>query len=352
MNCNMFKNRIDDYILGDISEDLKSSLEEHMDKCEICRKIYDEEVKLDSDFKTSLSIEGIKFNSSRTSIINSIDKNRYSKRASNKILYSFKRHKNRYLSYSVAVIAMIILLPMMIRGISTANNKGETINSDIAINKSSQAEIAEKKVSNPQTSTQESLMKEDNSMGNNSISSKREETNMLLQFKSSIVAKETLPSYKINWETSPNGKKSAAIDIGKERDVDFGIHVFYIKDMSTKEIVKYEIINNTMQFTPMNIKWWDNEHLIIVAGYAYGNISQGSEIYCLDISTGNIPLIYKRKDVKQEIVEVSRVKDDLILKLKIYDDDNLNKFHGGVGKITLLELDKEVDMKIESEEKN
>jgi hypothetical protein len=351
MNCNIFKKRLEDYILGDISEGLKSSLEEHMEKCESCKRLYDEEVKIDLDFKTVLSIEGIKFNSSRNNIINSIDKNRYSKKASNKIFYSFRRHKSKYLSYAVAAIAMLVFIPMMLRGITTGNYKGESMNKDTAMYKSSEPGVAEKKVTTDETSSEESLLNNNAKADNNITSAKQDEMSILLQFQSSIVAEEALPAYKIIWETSTDGKNSAAIDIGQERDVDFGIHVFYVKNMGTNKIVKYEIINNTMQFTPRNIEWWDNEHLIIVAGYAYGTIAQGSQVYSLDINTGDITLLYRRKDIKQEIVEVSRVKNDLMLELKIYNDDTLNEFHSGVGKMTLLELDKQVDMKIESEEK-
>lgn len=347
MNCNIFKKRLEDYILGDISEDLKSSLEGHMEKCESCRRIYDEEVKIDTDFKTVLSIEGIKFNSSRTNIINSIDKNRYSKKASNKIFYSFRRHKSKYLSYAVAAIAMLVFIPMMLRGITTGNYKGEAMNKDTAMYKSSEPGIAENKAAKEEAISEDSLLKD-----NNITSAKQDEMSTLLQFQSSIITEEALPAYEITWETSADGKNSAAIDIGKERDVDFGIRVFYVKDMSTDKIVKYEIVNNTMQFSPRNIEWWDNEHLIIVAGFAYGTIAQGSQVYSLDINTRDITLLYGRKDIKQEIVEVSRVKNDLMLELKIYNDDTLNEFHSGVGKMTLLELDKQVDMKIESEEKN
>ena len=352
MNCNIFKKRLEDYILGDISEDLKSSLEEHMEKCESCRRIYDDEVKIDTDFKTVLSIEGIKFNSSRTNIINSIDKNRYSKKASNKIFYSFRRHKSKYLSYAVAAIAMLVFIPMMLRGITTGNYKDQPMNKDTAMYKSSEPGVAENKAVTEGATYEDSLQKDNAKADNNITSAKQDEISILLQFQSSIVAEEALPAYEITCETSADGKSSAAIDIGQERDVDFGIRVFYVKDMSTNKIVKYEIMNNTMQFTPRNIEWWDNEHLIIVAGFAYGTIAQGSQVHSLDINTGDITLLYRRKDIKQEIAEVSRVKNDLILELKIYNDDTLNEFHSGVGKITLLELDKQVDMKIESEEKN
>ena len=89
-------------------------------------------------------------------------------------------------------------------------------------------------------------------------------------FKSSIITKQDLPNYEMKWKNSTDGKSSAAIDIAPERDVDFGIHAVYIKNINTNEIVKYEVINNKRQFTPRNIEWWDNEHLIIVAGFGYG----------------------------------------------------------------------------------
>ena len=58
MNCNIFKNRLEDYVLGNTSNDLKIALEKHMDGCESCRRLYEEEIKIDTDFKMALSIDG------------------------------------------------------------------------------------------------------------------------------------------------------------------------------------------------------------------------------------------------------------------------------------------------------
>ena len=175
--------------------------------------------------------------------------------------------------------------------------------------------------------------------------------NVLLQFQSSTINKQALPSYEIKWKSSADRKHSAAIDIRLERDVDFGIHPIYIKNINTNAIVKYEVINNERQYTPMNMEWWDNEHLIIVAGLGYGTIEYGSEVYSLDVNTGKLSILYKRKDKKYQILDVKKSGNDLILELLIYNDETYNAFHSGVGKMTLLQLDKEVDMQIESEEK-
>ena len=50
-------------------------------------------------------------------------------------------------------------------------------------------------------------------------------------------------------------------------------------------------------------------------------------------------------------MDFKKVGNDLILQLIIYNDDTYNAFHNGVGKMTLLEVDKPVEMQIVSEEK-
>ncbi|GCD11285.1 DUF4652 domain-containing protein [Clostridium tagluense] len=337
MNCNIFKKGLEEYVLGNISNDLKIAIEKHMDGCESCRRMYEEEVKIDRDFKMVLSIDGIEFNRSRASIIKAIDKNRYSKKTSNKILYNFKKYKNRYLSYAVAVMAMIVIIPMMLKGFGGVNFNNATSKKTTAINNSSEKEASKKS---------------DSLIGHSSLAmDKIQVSKAALEFKSSIITKQALIDYKMNWKNSGDGKRSAAIDIKPERDVDFGIHAAYIKNMTTNEIVKYEVINNERQYTPMLIEWWDSEHLIIVAGFGEGTIEYGSEVYSLDVNTGQLSTLYKEVDGKHQILDFKKVKNDLIFQLLIYNDDTYNTFHKGVGKITLLELDKLVNMEIISEEK-
>jgi len=331
MNCIIFNKSLEDYVLGNTSEDLKHLLEKHMEGCESCRRLYEEEIKIDREFKMVLSIEGIEFSSSRASIINSIDKNRYSKKTSNKILYNFKRYKNRYLSYAVAVIAMVIFIPMMLKGVVGGNYK--TASNNTAVMSDSSAKYG---VVGPESSI---------------VMEKSLEVKTPLEFKSTVITKQDLPDFEMNWKSSTDGKSSVALDISPEKDVDFGIHAVYIKNTKTSEIVKYEIANVNTQYTPRNIEWWDNQHLIIVTGSGYGTVSYGSEVYSLDTNTGIFSSLYQVKDLKQQIVQVKKVNNDLILQLLIYNDDTYNAFHKGVGKMTLIEIDKPVEMQIISEEK-
>ena len=144
MNCNIFKKGLEDYILGSISNDLKIAFEKHMDGCESCRRLYEEEVKIDRDFKMALSTDCLNFNSSKTNIINSIDKNRYSKKTSNKILYNFKKYKIRYVSYTVAVISMIVFIPMVLKGFYGTDYNSDTSKKETVIYESNEKNVAKK----------------------------------------------------------------------------------------------------------------------------------------------------------------------------------------------------------------
>ncbi len=355
MNCSIFKKRLEDYVLGYISYDLKIALEKHMEECESCRSLYVEEIKIDTAFKSVLSVDGIEFNSSRASIINSIDKNRYSKKTSNKMLYNFKKYKSKYLSYAVATLAIAVFIPMLLKGITGGNYKTEMSLEDTSMYKLSEEGTSKGKEDSFGITSENKLEMDKTEEGAllNSATPKEvnREEKMTLQFRSSIVKEKDLPSYEIKWKNSIDGKSSAAIDIAPERDVDFGIHQIYIKNKINNEIVKYEVISNERQYTPMLIEWWDNEHLIIVAGFGWGTIEHGSEVYSLNINTDKLATLYERKDKKHQILDMKKTGNDLIFELLIYNDDTYNAFHSGVGKMTLLELDKPVDMQIESEDK-
>jgi len=343
MNCNVFEKGLKDYILGNLSDDLKIAFEKHMESCESCKKLYEVEVKIDRDFKMILSIDGIEFNSSRNSIINSIDKNRYSKKTSNKILYNFKRYKNRYLSYAVAVMATIIFLPMLLKGLNSGNYNISGSRKSTAISVSSDTNSLK---SSAKTAPAESVSPK-SALTMDSVNIAK----VTLEFKKDIITELPNLSYELKWKNSIDGKKAAAIDTVIGGDVDFGIHIIYIKNINSKEITKYEVINNERQFTPRNIEWMDNDHLIIVAGFGYGTIEYGSEVYSLNINSGELTTLYQIKDKKYQILDFKVVGKDLILELIIYNDDTYNSFHKGVGKMTLLQLDKPVDMQIVSEEK-
>lgn len=101
ISCITFKKHIDDFIDGSITDDLKAAIEEHIQNCESCHILYEEELQIESAFKDVVNIRNINFNSSRNEILRGIDKKRYSKSFSNKLHYRIKKN---ILTYAASVL--------------------------------------------------------------------------------------------------------------------------------------------------------------------------------------------------------------------------------------------------------
>lgn len=101
ISCLTFKKRLNEFIYNSITDDLKTSMEDHIQNCEPCQTLYEEELQIDKAFKDVINIRNINFNSSRDDIIKGIDKNRYNRSFSNKLFYKFRRN---ILAYAVSAI--------------------------------------------------------------------------------------------------------------------------------------------------------------------------------------------------------------------------------------------------------
>ena len=107
ISCLTFKKRLYDFIYGTISEDIKKSMEVHVENCPNCQIIYEEELQNDKAFKDVINIRNVKFNSSRDEIIKNIDKNRYSKRFSNKLYHRIRRNIMVYAASAVLFFGIL-----------------------------------------------------------------------------------------------------------------------------------------------------------------------------------------------------------------------------------------------------
>lgn len=106
ISCLTFRKRLNDFIYGTISGEMKKSFEEHLQNCESCRIIYEDELQIEKAFREAINIRNIKFVSSRDEIIKSIDKNRYSKSFSNKLFYRIRKN---FINYAASAVLLISL---------------------------------------------------------------------------------------------------------------------------------------------------------------------------------------------------------------------------------------------------
>jgi hypothetical protein len=107
ISCLTFKKKLYDFIYGSISEDLKKSMEDHIQNCTNCEILYQEELQVENVFKDVINIRNVKFSSSRDEIIKNIDKNRYNKGFSNKLYYRMRRNIVAYAASAVLLFGIL-----------------------------------------------------------------------------------------------------------------------------------------------------------------------------------------------------------------------------------------------------
>jgi len=79
MYCVILRKKINEYIEGDIDDDLNRTIEEHMEQCENCKKLYEDELRITLMLKMAFTANNIKFKSCRNNVIKSINRARYGK---------------------------------------------------------------------------------------------------------------------------------------------------------------------------------------------------------------------------------------------------------------------------------
>jgi len=78
MKCNEVLQHLNEYIENDLAENLMDEISNHIEECSECRKVYEEEKRLNDMFHEALNSEPIEFNSRIGNIMNMIDKDKYS----------------------------------------------------------------------------------------------------------------------------------------------------------------------------------------------------------------------------------------------------------------------------------
>lgn len=81
MSCINFRNKVREYIDGELHNDLKEFMDKHLEKCEECRNFYIEEKQLDDLFEIALIHPEIEFKSCKDNVMKKIDKNKYVNKA-------------------------------------------------------------------------------------------------------------------------------------------------------------------------------------------------------------------------------------------------------------------------------
>lgn len=256
-----------------IIDKLKNNEQElnmEMQKCSNYTEVYGEEAAINSAIKEALTDLNIKFSKIRSEVIKKIDKRKYNKSVLKKLLYHFVKH---FKAYAAALLSITFVLT---QGFAyPVKNKTE--------------------ISVP-------------------------------QFQKDTVTKQIETEDIFNEKASPDLKAVVGI-YGRTNDgIEEGVGAIYI---NYKKGSKYliSIKNNQEQITPKIAEWFDNNHLLVIVGNAYGTITRGGQLYMVDVNSLKVIPVYLTDNLKKEVTAVNRTNDGYKLSINIYDDDEYIKCH-------------------------
>ena len=335
MNCGTFRKKLDDYMEDNVSFDIRDAMDDHLNKCEGCKKIYEENILIDSMFKKALSAEGINFERSRENILNNIDKNRYSKNPIKKLYFNIKKNKMQYLSCAAVLAFILVAIPHIskIQNMQVAKNSKMEVQSKKSVisNESLSVNFGDNNVSRSASPTTSKL--KDTEV--NKEDKVKKEVYMPKFYKTEIKDFFREGALSSPWKNSPDKIYSACVAGKGEEFQEEGIANIFLMDYLTKKVWSFDIIKDPLdkeQSTPKAFEWWDNENLLIVIGPGFGTVTRGGDLYLLNIQKGDVSLIYKMprgedKSIKEEIMSIQKINKDLLLMVNVYDDDNYTKSH-------------------------
>lgn len=336
MDCSIFRKRLNDLVEENIEFDLRGAMLNHIEKCQSCRSLYEEELKTEEEFRKAFSVDTGNFRSLRYDIMKNIDKNRYNKSSFNKVINHFKKYKANYAAFAAATAAVIIISPYISKQITSFGSPKLAVPQVSMKTLPSSDKTAEGSLENKYASIRNSdeatiMTKSDSSVTKKGTAV--QDTIYLPSFEKKALEKGFQVSFNIPWELSPSGKYSATVEgLGVEA-YEEGIGYIVLKDEAGKQWSFKLIDNEEKQYTPKKLKWIDDENLLITVGFGQGMVQKGGDLYILNVITDKITKPNPNKIEAGALSEVTKIisvekfeknKLRINVELQIYEDANLS----------------------------
>ncbi|WP_032120450.1 DUF4652 domain-containing protein [Clostridium amazonitimonense] len=341
MNCNTFKKKMEDYLEDNLQNDMKKAMDDHISKCNSCKRICERENYIEDVLKSTLDIDPAMFTSPRGDIMASIDKTRYSKSFTKKIKFHFFRNNKRYAMAATLAFMISISAIYIKRGILNDLNSNFKIatNSEEILNKNNQS--TKRIVTKPQEE------KNDINMSDKSINVKtkvngdeyiyiKESISPILEMKDNYVpsfTKENLnydynPKFATPWKSSKERQMAVCIEGKGEDGLEEGIGHIIVQDNKENSTWKLSVNNKDgKQNSPLYIEWGQDKNLFVIVGQGYGTIPSRKSVYSVNIDNMKTNLVYDTDSVKKQVSSIKNNKDNLELKLIVFNDETLNEYH-------------------------
>jgi len=320
MKCSQCKDKLTEYIEGNLSAEADEEMRSHLLTCQSCKDDYDKEVLEYKAFKEAFSYENINFKNSTSKIMESIDKNKYTKGRR-----GMRRKYKGALAIAAAFLLGVIVTPVamkLMNGKEMLSAASSGIEDKVAKqDETSKAEVKDENISKKTTESVPDVASSDKKVIDNVKMSSN--VNIVDLYSKTEVSMDKKLTFNTPFIATADGKYEASIEGKGENAIEEGIGILYIKDTSTNKMYEYTATEKESQQSPLSISWYDDTHIMIVHGLGYGTLVNGERIIILDVATGEQMLIATAKD-KERFVSITRENDSLILKYVLYVDDMMN----------------------------
>ncbi len=324
MKCNQCKDKLTEYIEGNLSVEADEEIRNHLLTCQNCKENYDKGVLEYKAFKETFSHENINFENSTNKIMGSIDKNKYIKGKKR-----IKRKHKGILAIAAVFLLGVIVTPVAIKlmdgnesfsaastGMENKSTKESEVDKSQVEGSNNTSDATDEKLENvPDISTYEAKSSDNTKIEPNA--------NIVNLYTKAEVPMSKELTFNTPFIPTKNEKYQASIEGKGEKAIEEGIGTLYVKDTSNNKIYEYIAVEKESQQSPLSISWYDDTHLMIVHGLGNGTLVNGERIIILDVATGEQMLIATAKD-KERFVSISRENNSLVLKYVLYVDDSMN----------------------------
>lgn len=94
----------------------------------------------------------------------------------------------------------------------------------------------------------------------------------------------------------------------------------FVKNNKTGIIKQLTYYEPRRSDTPKVLTWFDDTLLLVIEGYTWGTVTVGGSLFLVNITDGQFYDVF-RPPVRQEVTEVSKQNNNIILRIASWDDN-------------------------------
>ncbi|GEM_PF-337525 len=335
MKCSQCKEKLAEYIEGNLSAGTDEEIQKHLLNCQSCKESYDEELLEYKAFKAAFSTDEVNFESITPRVMDAIDNNRYS--GGRKIV------KRKYIgAIAAALFLCAAISPLAMKYINSGMDL-ESASSERARSIDGRAPMMQSTPENDEENfsldlpaeasseeTGKATDKDDNKGIDTANNAQNEEVeispnaNYVSLYSMVEVDNDTNISFNTAYIPTSNGAYEATIEGKGNYAAEEGVGVIYVKSVVDKKIHEFRLKSEDIQQTPIAISWYDDTHLMVVQGLAYGTLVNGVDIVVINVETGEQMLIATASGTKR-YRSVTRDGNSLVIGITQYVDEIMNE---------------------------